>query len=114
MRQRVDHNEDRLEQTVERVDYLETSVEADKTKNILMFVDQSERQDFSCNQSKSHCVLITGEFQKLVHYCNDMLSYKGKFILYRIKASRISIRSSKTKHEGYRDHKGDDKQSFGE
>ncbi len=62
LRQRVDQNEDKLEQTTARVDHLETTVAEDREKTIQTLADHSERDDFQSNQSKSHCVLITGTF----------------------------------------------------
>jgi len=61
LRKRVDQNEDKLEQTAEKLEDLSDVVAEDRVKNIYTFADQSERQDFQSNLSKSHCVLITGE-----------------------------------------------------
>ncbi len=59
---RLDSTASKLAETVERVGHVEEVVEDEKTKNVLALADQSERQDFQSNQSKSHCVLITGAF----------------------------------------------------
>ncbi len=64
LKQRVDQNEDKLEQTTARVEHLETTVAEDREKTIQNLADHSERLDFESNQSKSHCVLITGEKKK--------------------------------------------------
>ena len=61
LRKRVDQNEDKLEQTAEKLEDLSDVVAEDRVKNIYTFADQSERQDFQSNLSKSHCVLITGK-----------------------------------------------------
>jgi hypothetical protein len=41
LRQRVDQNQDRLEQTTARVDYLETAVEEDREKASLSIINSS-------------------------------------------------------------------------
>jgi hypothetical protein len=56
----------RIDNTTNRVDVLEAVVEDEKSKNVLALADNSERQDFQSNQSKSDCVLITGENQLYV------------------------------------------------
>jgi TolA-binding protein len=61
LKQRVDQNEDKLDQTNARVDHLEIAVNEDREKTIQSLADHSERLDFESNQSKSHCVLITGQ-----------------------------------------------------
>jgi hypothetical protein len=60
LRQRVDRHEDKLDQTTARMDFLETAVEEDREKTVQAMADHSERMDFQSNQTKSHCVLITG------------------------------------------------------
>jgi|688.fasta_scaffold1007694_1 hypothetical protein len=60
LKRQVDQNEDKLEQTTARVETLETTVADDREKTIQTLADHSERVDFQSNQSKSHCVLITG------------------------------------------------------
>jgi hypothetical protein len=57
---KLDEAVNRIEDTNNRVDTLEVVVEDEKSKNILALADNSERQDFQSNQSKSDCVLITG------------------------------------------------------
>jgi len=61
LRKRVDKNEDKLEQTTEKLEYLSEEVAEDRIKNIYTFADQSERQDFQSNLAKMNCVLITGK-----------------------------------------------------
>jgi hypothetical protein len=61
LKKQVNKNEEKLDQTIDRVDNLETSVAEDRAQTILTLADHSERQDFQSNQSKMHCVLITGE-----------------------------------------------------
>ncbi len=60
LRTRIDQNEDRLDQTAARVDYLEETVADDRAKTILLLADHCERLDHQSNVAKSHCVLITG------------------------------------------------------
>jgi hypothetical protein len=57
---RVGRTEERVEDTDARLVTLETTVEKEHQLNVETFADQLERQDFSSNQAKSHCVLITG------------------------------------------------------
>jgi hypothetical protein len=59
----------KLGETVGRVDKLEVMVEEEHDKNVSAFADNSERQDFQSNQSKSNCVLITGMKFKIVKKC---------------------------------------------
>ncbi len=58
---KLDGAVNKLEETSNRLDVLEEVVEDEKLKNVLALADTSEKQDFASNQSKSHCVLITGE-----------------------------------------------------
>jgi hypothetical protein len=60
LKTRVNQNEDLLDQTSERVIYLEGTVAEDRMKNILHFADHAERLDHQSNQAKLHCVLVTG------------------------------------------------------
>lgn len=71
LRKRVDHNEEKLEQTSEKLEDLSDAVAEDREKNIYTFADQSERQDFTSNLSKSHCVLITGKIN--IHCAFDSI-----------------------------------------
>jgi hypothetical protein len=61
LKQKVNQNEEKIDQTTERVDSLEVAVEEGNTKNVATLADLSERQDFNSNQAKGNCVLITGE-----------------------------------------------------
>jgi hypothetical protein len=57
---KLDEAVGKIEDTTNRVDVLEAVVEDEKSKNVLALADNSERQDFQSNQSKSDCVLVTG------------------------------------------------------
>ena len=75
LKKRVDQNEDKLEQTSEKLGYLETSVSEENTRNVYAFADLCERQDYQSNLSKSHCVLLTGRFNFITTRSNDEISY---------------------------------------
>jgi hypothetical protein len=57
---KLDGAVNKIEETSNRLDVLEEVVEDEKLRNVLALADNSEKQDFASNQSKSHCVLITG------------------------------------------------------
>ncbi len=57
---RLDGTISKVSETVERMNNLEEVVEDERNKTIHALADSSERQDFQSNQSKSHCVLVTG------------------------------------------------------
>jgi hypothetical protein len=59
--QKLDEAVTKVIETTERVDHLEIVVEDEKAKNISALADSSERQDFTSNQSKLDCVLVTGK-----------------------------------------------------
>ncbi len=57
---RVDKNEDKLEETSNKLEKLEETVKLDRTQTIYLLADHCERHDFQSNLAKAHCVLITG------------------------------------------------------
>jgi hypothetical protein len=57
---RVDKNEDRIDETADKLEKLEESVKLDRTQTIHLLADHCERHDFQSNVAKSHCVLLTG------------------------------------------------------
>jgi hypothetical protein len=69
IKEQINSHEERLSQTENRVSSLEATVEEEHTLNVAAFADQIERQDFSSNQAKSHCVLITGDKMETENYC---------------------------------------------
>lgn len=52
---------ERINQTDERLTSFTETYEASREQDMLAFADQSERADFTSNQSKANFVLITGK-----------------------------------------------------
>ncbi len=57
---RMEKNEDKIDQTSEKLEKLEEKVTLDRAQTIQLLADHCERHDFQSNMAKVHCVLITG------------------------------------------------------
>jgi hypothetical protein len=61
LKTRVNNNENKIEETTEKLECLEENVASDRMKTIYQLADHCKRLDHQSNQAKAHCVLITGE-----------------------------------------------------
>ncbi len=62
LKSRVNQNEEKIDQTTDKLECLEESVAIDRMKTVYQLADHCERLDHTSNQAKSHCVLITGVY----------------------------------------------------
>ena len=82
LREQVKNNEARLDETVDRIsetdqrlNTLETDVKQDRVQDVYTFADQAERMDFASNLLKANCVLLTGIFSYYMDYAITYYSY---------------------------------------